>query len=94
MLPPPLLYSLGKNSHLLVSEGRVYQPSRQKSEIFLINARKRKLYLEPSETLDVLDDLYDVKFSKQKQRFKKQYLEQIIGITNEEISRGNNRFLP
>lgn len=79
-MPSPLLFSLARDSHVLVRNNRVFQPSDKPSRTYLIGKDNSTLPMEESETSRGLEMLYVVKFGKLLKRIKDSYIEKILGL--------------
>ena len=71
-MPSPLVFNLARGNHVLIDHGRVFQPSQNESDVYLVNSSGEKVQLEESGTLKDFDKLYKPYFSRSVEEWKKQ----------------------
>ncbi len=84
MIPSPILCDFARDNYLLIYDGRAYQPSNKESDIYIID-RNNKIYLEGSESLAKIDEIYRMQSKSYLEDLRNEYLEKISGINVNEL---------
>ncbi len=76
MIPPPLVCSLADGNVLLLAQGLVYQPAKKESDSYVLHGNRR-VHVEPTLTLQDLNDAYWKHYEPLFRQLKQQHLDGI-----------------